>query len=413
MENYSVPPVIENTHKALRDLPSVQKALAFIEGDGEQTLAQQIEMALIPAPTFHEKEKALAFCEHMKALGLVDVHLDRFGNAIGLRKGSGRGPKVIVEAHMDTVFELATELKLRFEDGKVYLPGVCDDTSGMAAILSMVRALNDAGIETKGDLYCMGTVEEEGMGALGGMNKHMSENKYDAAISIDGSGFGRIVYQGTGLRTCEVNFYSKGGHAAGSFGKVSNSLYAAARAVVKIADIQVPPDSGTIYCVSNFHAGNDAAINAVATHSQIKINYRSHNQEYLVTLHDQILQAVQEACDEETARLGTDTVTWDLVQYVDIPAVTQEKDIPIVAGAYEVMKGLGLEPSFAVGGATNTTMAIYNSVPGVCIGSGGDSGGVHSTDEFYDPKDRHISTQGILLLALLLAGVDGETDPVA
>ncbi len=412
MENYTPSPAVKQTLSQLKALPCIAKALDFLKEDTAPTLKQQIELAKIPAPTYHEKEKALAFCEALKAEGLEDVHLDRFGNAIGLRRGKGAA-RVIMEAHMDTVFPLGTKLEPRIEGSRVYLPGVNDDTSGLGSILTVIRALNAAGIETEADLYFMGTVEEEGMGGLGGMKKHMSENSYDASISIDGSGFGTIVYGGTGIRTCEINFHSGSGHAAGAFGKVANSLNAAARCVAKIADLQVPPDSGTIFCVSNFHAGNDAGIHAIVGDSQIKINYRSHRQDYLVALHEQIMKAAQEACDEETARWGCETVTWDTVSYVDIPAVSQSADIPLVQALYTVIEDAGLTPKFAVGGATNCTMAINAGIPAVCIGSGGTGGGAHSLDEYYDDTDRHIASGATLLLLLMMAGVAGETAPLA
>ena len=35
--------------------------------------------------------------EKFKALGLENVHIDRGGNVVGLRRGSGKGPKVLIE----------------------------------------------------------------------------------------------------------------------------------------------------------------------------------------------------------------------------------------------------------------------------------------------------------------------------
>ena len=110
MDNFTVSPVVEQTLAELKALPCVKTSLDFLKTDGELTLEQQIAMAKIPAPTFHEREKALVFCEHLKELGLTDVHLDRFGNAIGVRRGKGKGPRVILEAHMDTVFPLDTQV---------------------------------------------------------------------------------------------------------------------------------------------------------------------------------------------------------------------------------------------------------------------------------------------------------------
>ena len=91
MDNFTVSPVVEQTLAQLKALPCVKTSLDFLKTDSELTLEQQVAMAKIPAPTFHEREKALAFCEYLKELGLEDVHLDRFGNAIGVRRGSGKG----------------------------------------------------------------------------------------------------------------------------------------------------------------------------------------------------------------------------------------------------------------------------------------------------------------------------------
>jgi len=413
MENYNVSPKVKEVYKQITDLPEIKKALEFIEGDGKEVLDAQIKLASIPAPTYHEREKAEAFCEYFKELGLTDIHIDKFGNALGTRKGKGNGPRIIIDAHMDTVFPIGTDLTPKFDGPRINMPGIADDTAGMACELGVIRALNAAGIETEGDLIFMGTVEEEGTGALGGMRKHMSIAKYDTGICIDGGGIGNIVFEGTGLRTCEINFHSKGGHAAGAFGKVSNSLYAAARAVVKIASIEVPPETGTIYCVSNFHAGNDAGINAVAADTKIKINYRSWNQELLEELHGKIFKAVEEACAEETARWGCDTVTWDTKQYVNVPAVSQDQHKPVIEAIYTVFDELGVNPWFETGGATNCTMGINAGMPTICIGAGGKSFGAHSLDEYFDPTDRHLGTQATLLTALMMCGVYGKTEPLA
>jgi len=413
MSEYRAEPRYTLTHEKLMSLPAVKKALDFIDGDGKYVLDQQIALASIPAPTFHERAKAEKFCEYFRELGLQNIHLDEFGNAIGIRPGKGRG-SVLMEAHMDTVFDLDTDLTPKYDGTRINMPGLSDNTSGMANIIGVIRALNEANIETDCDLYFVGTVEEEGKGMLGGMRKYMSKKPgHNASISIDTAGIGRIVYQGTGIRTMEVNFHSKGGHAAGAFGKVSNSLYAAARAVVKISAIQVTPDTNSIYCVSNFHAGNDAGINAVAADSQIKINYRSARQDLLEEIHEKILRACEEACAEETARWGCDTVTFDHKLYCDVPAVTQTAGIPIVQSLYTVYKGVGIEPAFAVGGATNCTEGIYGGVPSVCIGAGGSGAFNHSLDEYFDPTGREIGIKVALMLMLMMAGVSGETEALS
>ena len=97
------------------------------------------------------------------------MHIDKHGNVVGIRRGTGNGKRVLMEGHMDTVFPLGTNPQPRREGTRVYAPGIVDDTRGMVVPLSVIRSLDAANIKTVGDLYFVGTVEEEGIGSFGGM----------------------------------------------------------------------------------------------------------------------------------------------------------------------------------------------------------------------------------------------------
>ena len=392
-ESYTVSTAISDACATLMASPKVESAMAFLVHDQKLRLEEQIALARIPAPTFHEHQRAEAMCRHFAGLGLSDIRIDEHGNAIGVRRGIGNGPHVLVEAHMDTVFPLDTPLEPHYEGTKVLTPGINDNASGLATLLSTIRGLNSADIETVGDIWFVGTVEEEGRGCLGGMEKLVKSNHFDASISIDCSGFGFFAWRGTAIRTLVVNFHSQGGHAAASFGKVANSLYAAARAVTKIADLPVNGESNTIYCVSNFHAGSDAAINAVAPDSCIKINYRSNEQADLDDLHQRILAACEAAAQEETAHWGMDVVTWDYELVDDLAVAIQDVRNPLVQSMVAVYRAMGVpEPLLLDGGACNIMPALQKDVQAVCIGTGG-SGNAHTLDEFYDAVDMHQGPQ--------------------
>ena len=67
-------------------------------------------------------------------------------------KGSGAGPRIFVSAHLDTVFAAGTDVTVREKDGKLYAPGIADNARGLAAILSVIRALKGTGVKTVGDI---------------------------------------------------------------------------------------------------------------------------------------------------------------------------------------------------------------------------------------------------------------------
>lgn len=286
-------------------LESVKQALKFIEDDQPQAVKEQKELVLIEAPTGQEENRSKVFAEKFRALGLEDVHTDRGGNVVGIRRGSGNGPKVLIEGHLDTVFPFGTVKGVEERDGFLYAPGIGDDTRALAMLLCLIRALDQAKIHTVGDIIFVGTTREEGMGGLGGMKDFLADNTdIDISLSLDNSDMSALVYEATGGETYEVNFYGIGGHAFGCFGKMAQPIHAAARAVAKISDFVVPSDPKTSYCVSNFHGGNDAGVHAIAPKATIKFNFRSNSQGELAKLRTKIFDAVEEACQEETAKWG-------------------------------------------------------------------------------------------------------------
>src|SRR5205085_3662968 len=118
---------------------------------------------------------------------------------IALRRGSSRGPRVVVSAHLDTVFPEGTDVKVREKGGRFYAPGIGDDDSGLANLLTMVEHLNRSGVKTIGDLIIVGTVGEEELGDLRGVKAlFRDDNDIDGFISFDGVGVGRIVNHATG-----------------------------------------------------------------------------------------------------------------------------------------------------------------------------------------------------------------------
>ncbi len=411
---YQVSEQIAAVLRQLTDEDKVQKALKFIEEDQENIIRKQIELTLIPAPTGHEEKKAQRLKEMFEEEGLSDCRIDPYGNAVGIRRGTGGGRTVLMEGHMDTVFPLDTKLEIRRENGWIYCPGIVDDTRGCAVVLSVIRALNAAGIETAGDIHFVGTVQEEGMGALKGMQYYVNHHpELDASISIDGPGYEAVTYQATGIQSYEFNFYGIGGHAAGAFGKVANPLAAAGRAIAKIADLQVPEYPRTTFAVTAAFAGSYESIHAIVNKATILLNFRSNTQEELERLRAEIFRCIDEACREETERWGKDTITYDYRHVCDINAGSQASDVPIVQAAVAAARYLGCgEVGLDEGGATNCSRALEANLPAVCLGGGADyDSRCHSLEEQFREEGAFKGAQSAFLLALMCAGT-GQTGSV-
>ncbi|HEX8899340.1 MAG TPA: M20/M25/M40 family metallo-hydrolase, partial [Chthoniobacterales bacterium] len=197
--------------KAISNRADVKTAGNYIDENHDSILREWIAITEINAPSGHEQERA-KYVEHLlRTYRLDDVHYDSAGNLIAFRKGTGGGPIIVFDAHMDTVFQPGLQIKATIRDGKVYAPGIGDDTRNVEALLATIRALNQAKIKTKGDLVFVFTVEEET--TFKGVSNFVNENKGKIAqyIALDG-GYEGFTYAGIGINWYRHHFVGPGGH---------------------------------------------------------------------------------------------------------------------------------------------------------------------------------------------------------
>lgn len=389
----------------------VRAGLEFLKNDQAATLADQKVIVAIPAPPFAEKVRGEYYLKRLRELGLKDVKMDAAGNVYGVRPGKG-GPKIFVEAHLDTVFPAGTNVTPVEKDGKLYAPGIADDSRGLAALLSVVRAFNASGVATVGDVIFCGSVGEEGLGDLRGMKAFFRDHRDIAAtLNIDGTSVKRITYQATGSHRYEVTFIGPGGHSFAAFG-LPSAIHAMGRAIAKIGDIETPKNPKTTFTVGTVTGGT--SVNSIAARAQMLIDMRSNSMDELLKVEGKILPLIDAAVDEENARWGSDRkVSVDVRLVGDRPAGDQPVDAMIVQTAWLATAAVGQEPVLTGASSTNSNLPISIGVPAVTIGGGGNDGRNHSPDEWYDPTDAYQGPQKIFLMILGLAGVDGVTQPLA
>ncbi len=160
--------------KAIQDDPRVKAAFDHIDKDRDEILREWIAITEINAPSKQEQERA-KFIESLLRKHKLEIRYDSAGNLIATRKGTGGGPVTVFDAHMDTVFQPGLKIKATVRDGRVYAPGVGDDTRNIEALLATIRALDAAKIKTKGDLVFLFTTDEEA--GMTGAKQYTKDNK--------------------------------------------------------------------------------------------------------------------------------------------------------------------------------------------------------------------------------------------
>jgi acetylornithine deacetylase/succinyl-diaminopimelate desuccinylase-like protein len=394
--------------KALLSSAKFAKARAALERDYDRTIDDLVALTEIPAPPFKEQARAAAYLALLKAHGLRDVELDAEGNAMGLRPGTGGGPLIVVAAHLDTVFPEGTPIKVRREGNKLLAPGIGDDTSGLAALLAYLRAMDAAGYRHKADILFVGNVGEEGPGDLRGVRHLFTQGKYKdriaAFISYEPGRAGRITNGGVGSLRYQVGFTGPGGHSYGSFGLV-NPAYAMGQAITGMGRIQVPKTPKTTYNVGVLEGGT--SVNSIPHTVAMTVDMRSAGKHELEQLRSAFLALLQPAVDAENAARDTreGKVAFEAKLIGDRPVGQTAEDTDLVQIARAVARAGGKEARLGAS-STDANLPMSLGIPAITLGSGFASTRSHSLDESVEldkPVDvEHLSLA--LASLLLLAG---------
>jgi acetylornithine deacetylase/succinyl-diaminopimelate desuccinylase-like protein len=381
---------------------SVRAALDAARAQEPMTVDDQVRLCEIPAPPFMEAARAKAYADAFRAVGLQNVRIDREGNVVGVRPGRTARPRVVVSAHLDTVFPAGTNVRVTRSGTLLRGPGIGDDCRGLAVILAVVRALNAAKVETTGPLTFVGTVGEEGLGDLRGVKALMNETlkgEVDRFVSIDGDGH-LINHVAVGSRRYRVTFRGQGGHSYDSFG-IANPVHALGRAVAGVATMEVPAEPRTTFNVGRI--GGGTSINAIAAEAWLEVDLRSSSADALAALDRQFQERIRRALDDENARWRqSGRLSVDVQKVGDRPAGQTPADAAIVQTAVAVTRALGLPVSYDEG-SFDTNVPIALGVPAITVGSGGVGAGAHTLDETFDTAESWRGSQRMVLLAVALA----------
>ncbi len=389
------PPSNAGQVKTILDDPRLKKAFDHIEENRDEILREWIAITEINAPSGHEQERARYIEKLLRQYKLENIRYDGAGNLIGERKGTGGGPRVVLDGHLDTVFQPGLKIKATVKDGRVYAPGVGDNTRNVEAMLATIRALDAAGIQTKGDLVFLFSTEEET--GLTGAEHFAKENKgkVDYFVALDG-GYEGFTYAGIGINWYRHHLIGPGGHTRSRTPPYSASL-PVARAIARIYELQVPNNPPSNLNVGML--GGSEVVNAKASDAWFTVDLRSTDNRVISELEAKIAAIIE----EEAQRAGM-TVKTDIISSSPVAALPGNRESPLVKIAEAVHRALGFNPSITPTGSNNSSAALLAGIPSISTGAGPCSD-AHALTENCEIEPFYRGIRKVVLLAVSLAGM--------
>jgi tripeptide aminopeptidase len=374
----------------------IKRAFDYVDSHKDQILAEWIALTEINAPSGKERDRAEAVRKLLESLKLDKVHYDAKGNLIAVRKGTGGGKPVVFDAHLDTVFQEGLRIKAEVRDGKVFAPGVGDDTRNVEALLASIRALDEAGIRTKADLIFLFTVEEET--SFGGVKHFVAENKdrIGQYVALDG-GYEGFNYGGIGINWYKHHFIGPGGHTTSRTPPFSATI-PLARAINRIYSLELPRDP--IVHLNIGMLGGAEVVNAKAADAWFTLDLRSTDQKQI----DDAEQRIGVILKEEAERVGMTVKTELPEEKVPAAQIPGSRESFTVRMAEAVHRAIGFE-NVPIGNSAsnNANIALLAGLPAISTGCG-PCGGDHSLGEWCHIEPFYRGIKKLILLEVMLTG---------
>ncbi len=151
------------TARQVLQSPAVKAALQYVDNSDSETVREWLSVCNAYGSQGDEIYRSRLIYKLFRIYGLENVHIDDGRNVIGIRRGVGGGPTVVLNAHHDNVALWPKEQPIEafVADGRVWCPAAGDDLEGVTQTLTVLRAMNAGNIKTKGDVWFVTFTGEE------------------------------------------------------------------------------------------------------------------------------------------------------------------------------------------------------------------------------------------------------------
>jgi acetylornithine deacetylase/succinyl-diaminopimelate desuccinylase-like protein len=388
--------------------PQVETALDWFASHRAWIDDEQARLTEIPAPPFQEAERAAAVKVLFSAVGL-DVSTDKVGNVIGVLKGGTDKELVVVSAHLDTVFPAGTDVKVHREKKRMSAPGISDNGTGLAGLIAVARAIHESRLQPQRTILFVANVGEEGEGNLRGMRALVDayRDRLKGVIVLDGSSVDHVTTKALASRRVELVITGPGGHSWSDFG-IPNPINALVRASVRFINTKVPSSPRTTFNLGQIEGGT--SINSVPHEARLKVDMRSESEDELVrlesALRDCAAAGVRDEMESSRDR-SKGKLDWNIELLGSRPGGELATASPLLANLRSADDFIGNQ-SRLERASTDANIPLSLGIDAISIGAGGNGGGAHSLQEWYESEGRETGLQRVLLTLLATAGVSTE-----
>lgn len=351
--------------------------LKYIEDHRQEAFDLLVELAQIPAPSNQEQLRVEFCAAWLRAQGAEGVYVDEAYNVVYPVGCTDHNPVCVFMAHSDVVFPDTSPLPLSVSDGKIYCPGVGDDTANVVALMMCAKFIAQCKLSPKdtGILLVINS-GEEGLGNLKGSRRIIEEygTRVTEFITFDGS-VQQIVNRAVGSARYQIKIQTQGGHSYSKFGN-KNAIAELSSLIHTLYQIKVPPLGKTTYNVGTIQGGT--SVNTIAQQAEMLFEYRSDVREAMDIMEEHLRMAIEQHQSQDVLidvtllgkRPCSGEIDWN------------KEEALMYRAAEAVHQHYGYDVSFR-SGSTDCNVPLSLGIPAVCVGCA-EGEGAHTREEYVE-----------------------------
>lgn len=371
----------------------------FAEDNEELAYKLLKELCLIPAPSFHEEKRAEYCVEKFKSFGF-DAYVDEKYNAVCPINCENSNKITVLCGHTDTVFPDFEPLPYEERDGKIFCPGVGDDTAAVVALILIAKYYSENNLIPKNGLLIVCNSGEESIGDLKGTRQIMKdfEGRIEKFVSID-SDLLHVYSDCVGGYKFEITAKVQGGHALGDFGR-KNAIAVLSQIVTEIYEISLPQKEGYIYSYNVGVIEGGTSVNAIAQEAKMQCEYRANKLDYRKVLEEKF-NSIIDSVKADDVEISIRTLS-DRPCANNVPKELQEK---LLTDCEAIIREVTNKSTERHSGSTDCNVPMSLGIPAAAIGVMHGEG-EHTREEWLEKASIPIGLKVALGVAEMLGDIE-------
>lgn len=349
----------------------------YAQDHSDELLYLLISLCKIPAPSHFEHERA-RFCEKwFKENCTDDVYIDKAQNVICSYGDKNAEKSIVFMAHTDTVFPNRDPMPIEEKDGKLYCPGIGDDTANLAILMLMAKYIFQTRPKTEYQILFVANSCEEGLGNLKGcielMRVHSKSVEMLISFDLDTN---TLINRAVGSHRYLIKTKTAGGHSYFDFGR-ENAIHTASKVISELYSQEIPKEFANNITLNVGTVSGGTSVNTIAPSCEFTYEYRSDLNACLEIMKGNLDDIIKKYQDN-----GHDVCIECIGKRPGMSALRSPEDAEaLVALAEKVYQQvLGKTPARAAG-STDCNIPLSMGITSLCIGLV-EMNGAHTKDEY-------------------------------